>query len=129
MTVERGGNSLIIEDTSHRGRAWIARITGVDKEHGLTRRFVRRRDVTTARTNVYRRQQWVVPIEEGVVYEFRDIGASSSGGDSGFWRLGSEGELVTVARPEVQAYAEALAEAEQAATPSSGSEGKGNAGG
>ncbi|WP_460038684.1 hypothetical protein [Thermaerobacter litoralis] len=72
----------------------MARITGRDPKYGLAREFVRRRDVTTRRTNVYRTMEWAIDLEEGAIYEYR-FAVSSRQEERGFWRV-LGGQLVEI---------------------------------
>ena len=89
-----------IESNSHGGRTWIARITGKDPKFGFNREFVRKHDVSVARSNVYRRLEFYLETEEGAVYEYRDLNGSARGGESGFWIVRG-GELHQISRQEV----------------------------
>jgi hypothetical protein len=85
---------------SHGGRAWVAKINGRHPKFTFDREFVRKSDVTSARSNVYRNLEFVLEAKEGEFYEFRDFGGSSRGGESGFWKV-IGGELVEVSRADV----------------------------
>jgi len=88
-----------ITKTCYRGYGWIARITGRDEKYGLAREFVRKRDVTVRRTNVYRELEWVIELEEGVIYEFC-WRVSSGQEDRGFWQVRG-GQFVKVEYQDV----------------------------
>ena len=108
-----------VTDRSHKGKAWIARITGTHSRYGLDRDFCDADDVTEAKSNTYRTQEWTLPLDEGAVYEYRDLGASSSGGDSGFWQV-QGGELAEISEEDAEAHAESEgehAEADEEAGP------------
>ena len=112
-------HAATITDRSYKGDAWIARITGTHSRYGLDRDFCDADDVTEAKSNAYRTQEWTLPLDEGAVYEYRDLGASSSGGDSGFWQV-QEGELAEISEDEAEAHAEGEgehAEADEEAGP------------
>jgi hypothetical protein len=100
MRTAYNNTTVTIESNNHRGRAWIAEITGLDAKYGLARTFVPKRDVTSARSNVYRDNEWVLDLTDGTIYEYRDIDASSGGGDSGYWQV-QQGQLVELSKAEV----------------------------
>jgi hypothetical protein len=90
----------IKEFNAHRGKAWVAKITGPHPKYKLNREFVNgRRDVSTAKTNVYRKIEIPVPLIDGTVYEW-GCQASSSRYERGFWRV-NDSQLVEISYEEV----------------------------
>lgn len=85
---------------AHGGKAWVARITGTDPKFGLAREFVRKQDVTSARSNVYRDLEFAVRLDEGAAYEWFQQ-SSSRAQDRGFWIV-RDGDLVSASRAEVE---------------------------
>lgn len=85
--------------TCYRGYGWIARVTGRDEKYGLARKFLGKRDVTERKSNVYRKLEWVIELEEGVIYEFC-WRVSSGQEDRGFWQVRG-GQLVKVEYQDV----------------------------
>lgn len=82
-----------------RATSWVARITGRDPRYGLAREFVRRRDVTAHRSNVYRDLEWTIDLEEGAIYEYR-FAVSSRQEERGYWRV-QGGQLVPATHEQV----------------------------
>lgn len=73
---------------------WVAKITGTDPKYGLAREFVRKRDVTRARSNVYRDLEWTISLDDGAIYEYR-FATSSRQEERGFWQV-QGGQLVEI---------------------------------
>lgn len=88
-----------ITKTCYRGYGWIARITGRDDKYGLARKFISKRDITGRRSNVYRKLEWVVELEEGSIYEYC-WRVSSGQEERGFWQA-CGGQLVKVEYQDV----------------------------
>lgn len=84
----------------HGGRGWVARITGRDPKFGLARDFLSKRDITSS-GNVYREIEFVIPAEEGAIYEYSRQ-ASARRTEKGFWRI-EGGTLVKIDRAAVEA--------------------------
>ena len=91
---------ITISSHSYGGKTWIARITGTDPKFGLARVFESKRDVTSSKSNKYRDLEWVLVLDEGAVYEYREMDNSSGGGDSGYWQV-RDGKLVDVSRQDI----------------------------
>lgn len=81
------------------GKFWVAKITGEDEKFGFERQFLRKYDITSAKTNVYRDIEILVPLEEEVIYEY-SAQTSSRQSERGFWIV-QNGSLVPIEKDKV----------------------------
>lgn len=95
-----------VKSHSYGGKSWIAHISGVDEKFGFQRNFLRKQDVTDARSNVYRDLEWDVPLIEGRIYEYCSQ-TSSRQQAKGFWVV-EQGQLVSRDRHQVVAQINAV---------------------
>lgn len=60
------------ESYSHGGRAWIAKLTGLDSKYGFAREFARKCDITSAKTNVYRKHEHTLAVADGDLLQWTE---------------------------------------------------------
>jgi hypothetical protein len=111
MEIEYRDKEAIIETHTYGpAKAYVARITGTHPKYRLEREFCYKRDVTHSRSNVYRDLEFAVRLEEGAVYQYRGMDASSGKSTDGFWRV-EEGGLHEIGYAEAVEAAETLVQA------------------
>lgn len=105
----KGQNATVETHTYGLAKPYVAKITGTHPQFRLERSFCPKRDVTKARSNVYRDLEFVVRLEEAAIYQYRGLGASSSGGNDGFWQV-NDGELQEITCADALEAAEQMVE-------------------
>ena len=93
-------NTITRTETAYAGKAWFARITGRDEKYGFQRDFLAKRDVTVSRSNTYRQIEFIVPLDEGALYE-RSCQEAARRNERRYYQV-RDGRLVQIERQEVE---------------------------